>query len=304
MIKIKWLLYLQLPIAALLIGTVLFVGPLEGPAAVYMGLMFQRESLLAGPPIPWDEPDYLQRPLEAHRGFNVTSNSPRLIWWTNRLVNGVAIEGLPAIAGAPVYPQMVVFLNFDGEDYYLVLGRASISSAVVGLSEAMLAPESDQREVLATLAHEVMHLQHPVFWDDSLAAGAPEGWTETLTQVASLELLSGQCRMGWALACRSVHRELRNWARLWLEQWTYRHFGRPGMNAIRILLGQDMVRADKWDRFWANDWDRRMAIREKYGLAPLRIVLGLRGCRTDRYEDPFTGITLTLDDLCRELPPF
>jgi hypothetical protein len=246
--------------------------------------------LAAGPPVP-SPSDYTL--LEEVRGFDTVTNSRTVLLWSNRLVAAYALEGIVKFS---TYPRVVAIMNFDDEAHFIVLGRAAPAYGVIGLSERMLDPqEGDARELLFALAHEIGHLQHPSFFLDPEGM---EGRSETLTQIAALEVLAGQCHLGWKLACQATHLELYSLYRAGVADWVERHFplwAKPYVMAA--LLGEDSERIEKWDRFWLPHWEDRMDIRRKYAIDPL-LFLEHQGCREKRLVDPYFQLEFPLDDLC------
>lgn len=115
-------------------------------------------------------------------------------------------------------------------------------------------------------------------------------------------LLAGQCETGWQLACQALGYELKTLARVWLEDWGEQYFGPLGKDVARWVLGRDLRIAHKWDRFWAGDAEARKAIRARYALRPLGILMGLRGCQNSDFIDVYSEATMVLDDLCRYIP--
>lgn len=302
----------SLPLGAIVFAGLAFLGvltflgiqelrALQVPEGLYY--LYGYYALDPGPP-PYPGSvfsSYWEAPLEPTQGFNTQANHPILIQWGDRLANGYALE---RIVSTSTYPQVIVFLNFDGEEYFLVAGRANPFRQVIGVSELLIFPgEEDDREVLAVLAHEVGHLQHPAFFTDlGELLGAPEDWDETLTQIASLEVLAGQCNAGWELACGAFRKELQTWYRVAFIKWAWDRFGPIGRDGARLLLGLDLRKHQKWDRFWAPDMGSRLKVWEKYSIRPLMILMGFRGCRNTTFTDVYTELTFDLDDLCAYIP--
>jgi hypothetical protein len=280
-------------LASLLAGAVYGAIAAEVPQlAFFLFGAWKHKALAGGRVAPPD--DYTL--LKAVEGFDTETNSRTVLLWSNRLTAAYALERIVSSAS---YPRVVAIINFDDEGYYVVLGRAAVMFGVIGLSEAMFDPEDgDAREVLFTLAHEIGHLQHSAFFLD------PEGMdgrSETLTQIAALEVVSGQCWLGWDLACRAAHLEIYSLYRAGVADWIERHLPRLAKPAAMwLLLGEDPARVDKWDRFWAADWQTRMEIRRKYAIDPL-LYLVHNGCRSGRLVDPFFELEFDLDDVCRIL---
>lgn len=195
--------------------------------------------------------------------FGTTTNS---MWLNEQVRLIVPFFEYENIKELPNYPQVIVFEPMPGFRSFHILGTAGTPRnpgdiGVVRINERFMLEDFrlDERQMLATLVHELLHFQGGDF------LGGEPNWLESPqfeanTQAATLEVLAAMCNYKSEVACRafwddiyayargSFRMRLRRWG---LEQWYY---------PIADLLWWDSTErqaADKSLRYWMNNEDRK-----------------------------------------------
>lgn len=220
----------------------------------------------AGGAIPF-EPDYSgSESLPEDTTFMMVSNSNWLVVNTRMIAPFFSYEGLVEVAH---YPRAVVFLPFVDDSSFHIAGRYLppnlMGADIVILNERMFLREtSDEREVLATLVHELIHSQGGVFltW--------PSERLESATVAGTIEVLAAMCNYENDLACAAFWNEI-NWLamvslRVNLNE---RNLGFVYDIYARLFRSESQQRRyEKAMRFWADDMETLAGIYSKYGRGP------------------------------------
>lgn len=256
----------------------------------YIALVSDR---LAGESIPF-EPDYTRSQVyDPAVSFGIATNSLWLADKSRMIVPMIVYEDA---APVPVYPMFAVFAPRPAKDSVHILGWAKIAPvSAVFLNERYILENPDQKEVYATLVHELVHIHRGAYINGTSAE------FESATSAATQEILAGMCNYGDALACRSFWHSTRRLAlssfqmnarRLNLD-WAYEMY-------LRLLLNEEEMRTHrKANRFWfGHEWER-MEIVEKYGQYPwtAHVLPGVCGYDFDTQHDQWNTRHQQIEDV-------
>lgn len=249
----------------------------------------------AGKAVPFTDPTYANSHSQTIWG--IETNSQWLIDWTTKIVPAIVYEN--ASVGDGIYPSAVIFIPYAGIRSFHIGGSTISDYLVVFVNERYLTDPSwnDEREVLATLVHELVHVQGFTFVN-----GEPEQF-EAFTQAATLETLAGMCNYKTPLACSAFWNETQTYARVSFRlelnkrglDWLY--------DPIANILWRepsDIPAAAKSERYWATDPEGLAYIDLAYYQAPWEIILD--GTNHNQYLS--TGMCIPGPTCYIQLMPF
>ena len=234
--------------------------------------------------------------------WGMETNSKWLAEYTARILPFFEYEG---IGGGDELPGGVVLFPFMGETAFTIAGRAlrDVEAVLLNARYVLIPDWGDDAEILATLVHELAHLQRGNFIGDDPAV------FEALTESATAEVLAAMCNYGDALACRAFATAMKGNVTSMLR----RDMNQSGSDDLYQLWAdlslrhteRERDRADKVLRWWKDGrWPRLQEIMRRYGTAPLEnyILPGLRGSSFNsgvwRYDDSglFRRGSVSFDD--------
>lgn len=216
----------------------------------------------AGEEIPF-EPDY-----SLSQFYNVWGMITNSVWLAEQVRLIVPWFEYENVNERPNYPNAVFFQPLPGYQSFHILGLAHAAGTVspddpgvVYINERFMLEgfRSDQRQILATLVHELTHHQRGNF------LGKEPNWLtgeefEANTQSATIEVLAAMCNYKNEIACKAFWDEVYSYSRgsfrMRLRRWGLEQLYYP----IADLLWWDDVErqhADKNLRYWMNDEDRK-----------------------------------------------
>jgi hypothetical protein len=237
---------------------------------------------MAGDVIP-AEIDYIRS--EAYEPFyewGQTTNSEWLADYSRLIVPYFEWEELTARA---FYPERIIWAPRLGYTSLRVGGWAWPPMSQVYMNErvlleAMLVPEdADAGRILATLTHELVHIQGGNFFMSPSSVGeagsaAWSAWIEQHTEAASTEILAAMCQYGDTNACRAFWLSIEDYARSSLKLELIRIFGKPGWWMYDLWAdafirdANDVISANKSYRYWDAHYSDMISLLEKYGDFP------------------------------------
>lgn len=204
---------------------------------------------------------------------------------TNALLVAWTLEALPyfeyeGVTGMAIRPDNVQFVHYPtAMENFHVLGRAYCNPAGGGPVEINAraanpaSPWHGRPFILATLVHELIHVQGGGFCDGSSAE------LESTTQLVTLEVLAAMANHGNALALYTVLDELRDMA---LAAAHYEAMASGDNDRYRALerkvysTPQEQARLAKSARRWELDQATLKEILYKYSKIPIdKIIRGL-----------------------------
>jgi len=251
--------------------------------------------LRAGDPIPLDVEYTEQKPINV---WGMQTNSPWLTTWVKKIVPAFGYEKVCAV---PKYPRSIGFTPNPGYRSFHIAGFARPFLADAWLNERFLIDGrwNDARDALATLTHELIHLQ-----GGGYIVGEPEEF-ENRTQAATVETLAAMCNYGEETACRAFWQEYEGYTRIVFRLMLEDAGHGDWYNRIANLLWRDSMderAAEKASRFWAEDPDQLDYIYRAYYLGPWKIIQD--GVLLDVPQD--TGIMnwTTLGEIYKLQMPF
>jgi len=223
-------------------------------------------SIMAGPKVP-AEIDVDDNELLLT--WDTQSNSKAIIHMAYEIVPFFAVE---RVSDASHYPAVILVVPLVAETSFVIAGQAgkTPNGPMVRINERFL---DDRAGLLATLTHELIHLQGGYFLDP------PEGiegldrsyFIESRTSTATLEVLAAMCRYGNPVACQAFWGDLEVLARRSLQAKA----GRAGLLGLyewwaSAFLRDDAgdLRGEKMDRFWEGNRTEQQQIIERYGELP------------------------------------
>ena len=223
-------------------------------------------SRLAGPKVPSeidvDDNELLQT-------WDTLSNSKAIVHMAYDILPFFAVEG---VSDASHYPSVILVVPLVAEPSFVIAGQAGETpdGPMVRLNERFL---NDRAGLLATLTHELIHIQGGYFLDPPEGIGGLERsyFIESRTSTATLEVLAAMCRYGDPVACQAFWGDLESMARRSLQAKA----GRVGLLGLyewwsSTFLRDDAgdLRAEKMDRFWSARRVEQQQIVERYGELP------------------------------------
>ena len=172
----------------------------------------------------------------------------------------------------PIYPDSVGVLPFVGNQSFHVAGRMFPSENSVLLNERYFLDTrwNDQRRALATLVHELVHIQRGAFIDGESAE------FESATSTATAEILAAMCNYGDELACKAFWHDIESLARTSLLLQLNEYGLLNVYETWAKLFWRDYAQQDAYNkstRYWSNDMEGLMILRSKYNLVPWQNIL-------------------------------
>jgi len=197
--------------------------------------------------------------------WGIQTNSIYLTELARRIVPYFVYEGVLEEA-AENYPEAVYISPQPGYRSFHILGTANGQYKAVMINERFLIEEArlDGRQILATMVHELTHLQEGKFY------GGPPHWElpnvyEANTQSVTIEVLAAMCYHNDEMACKAFWDEIfaysRGAFRMRLRRWKLENLYEP----ISSFLWYDKAmenRAEKSMRYWNGHEDRRKHLYE------------------------------------------
>lgn len=197
--------------------------------------------------------------------------------WTVEILPYFEYEGLTAM---PIQPAAVTPTLYPAaSENFHVLGRAYCEPAGGGpieLNARVINPVSpwyERPSALATLVHELIHVQGGGFCQGSSAE------LESTTQLATLEVLAAMANHGNRLALYAVLDEIRDMALAAAQYEALEEGDRAGYAALKARVyatASERARVAKSERRWRGDPATLRDILHKYSKIPVdRILAGL-----------------------------
>ncbi|MHC4621878.1 MAG: hypothetical protein ACYTEQ_29420 [Planctomycetota bacterium] len=193
----------------------------------------------------------------------IQTNSLYLGELTRRIVPYFIYEGVLEEA-TEVYPQMVYVSPQRGYRSFHILGTAG--DDVVMINERFIIEEArlDGRQMLATMVHELTHLQKGKFY------GGPPHWEfpnvyEANTQAVTIEVLAGMCYHSDEMACNAFWEEIFSYSRGAVRMRLRRYKLESLYEPLSSFLWYDEAmehRAEKSMRYWNGHEDRKRHLYE------------------------------------------
>ena len=215
---------------------------------------------MAGDKMPF-EPDYSLS--QFYDVWGIVTNS---MWLNEQVRIIIPFFEYENISEMPTYPGAVIFEPMPGQRSFHILGMAGVPRnegdiGAVYMNERFTIEDfrSDERLLLSTLVHELLHFQRGDF------LGGEPNWLESSayeanTQAATIEVLAAMCNYRNEVACKAFWDEIYAYARgsfrMRLRRWGLESLYYP----IADLLWWDNVdrrAADKNLRYWEGDMDRK-----------------------------------------------
>jgi hypothetical protein len=199
--------------------------------------------------------------------WEMETNSTWLVNYTNMIVPMLVYEKITVGGGR--YPRAVMFAPYGGSRSEHVSGSTYPQFGWVIVNERHLLDMFwyDRRDTLATLVHELIHVQGGAF-----LFGASEQ-LEAATSAATVEALAGMCNFGDNLACQAFWNNVEYTARNDLRARLVMMNRDDVYLKIAAILWQDEVEekyTEKKARFWSENQDEFIDILGKYYFAPWR----------------------------------
>ena len=234
---------------------------------------------LAGPPVPFAFDYSRSLPLDPAKTWGLTINSEYLLEKVTLWVPQFAYEGI----SNGIYPKVTAIQPFLSEPSFVVAGttgRLADGPPIILLNERFFLEgrEIDERDIYATLLHELTHAQGGYFTPLPPPDPRPHNWAEqesarleSLTAATTVEMAAAICNRGDQVACGSFWLQIRDFATRSLQAkayrggygWAYEVFG-----DIYLTNHQERIQRDKSMRFWEpRMWELR-GILERYGEHP------------------------------------
>jgi hypothetical protein len=213
------------------------------------------------------------------RGFKIDTNSvytygmeSNNVWmaeYTRLIVPYMLYEH---VTPQPIYPFSAGSIPFPGNQSFHVAGRMIPSRNTIFLNERYWLDSrwSDQRRALATLVHELVHIQRGAYISGTSAQ------LESATSTATVEVLAAMCNYGDELACRAFWYDVSSLARSSLLV-NLDELGLVGVYEFWAnLFWRDAGETDSYNkamRHWDETPGGLMTIRKKYQLVPWEAVI-------------------------------
>lgn len=231
----------------------------------------------AGPKIPFTEED-----MGYQRGFKIDENNlyswgieSNNVWMSDYIRLIVPYMGYEKVNPTPFYPKAAGMTPYLSYQSFHVAGRMYPSADLISLNERYIldAKWNDQRRALATLVHELVHIQRGAYTAGESAE------LESATSMATVEVLAAMCNYMDDLACKAFWNDISGLARSSLMVQLSEYGLGNLYNWWANLAWRDASETDayyKSMRYWQDDMDALMVIRKKYNLVPWNaVVLGV-----------------------------
>lgn len=219
---------------------------------------------------------------EATQWGQVT-NSPYLTDLARQIIPYYVQEGVTdslsfgSMIIEPSIPVSIAFVPLIDDNAFHLLGQTNGFQVILNERYLTFSAWNDERGILSTLVHEMIHDQGGNFlfppsaeWD----LGSRSVWVEQHTQSATTEILASMCRMGERVACRAFWMSVGDAARgSYFTELSRAHLGwlyHPTMDLL-TRSRTESIRAEKNDRYWRNlpgGIAQRDAIIAKYQRGP------------------------------------
>jgi len=230
--------------------------------------------------------------------WGIKTNSELLCKFTLEVLPYYYYEGLHGENDA-VWPASIAFIPGDGQYHFHILGRASCAGHYAILnyrSQNYASPWNDATSILATLVHELGHVQG--------VCGEPVGYMEASNQVLTFEILAAMANHGNHYAVRPLVKELRDSSLSYVEAELIDTPLYPVFKLWKHLTinttFEERARVAKSRRYWANKQDELEYIIRSYGAVPYTLYASTVSSPpyiTPKLQLIEWGQTLVLDDL-------
>ena len=274
------------------VGIALGIGTSELPKLWRDFVFINVAHIKAGESIPFEIEDYsLGIAYDRDYTWGFVTNSTWIVQETSLIVPYFEYEGITYKVN---YPRMVYFTPVPGETSLRLLGAASAEWNFLLINDRILFDErwNDERSMLSTLVHELIHLQGELF-----TSATNPGLSESMTQAATMEVLAAMCNYGDDVACFAFWSDVETFARSSFRtslndaglSWVY--------DPLANLLwrnAKEEIAAEKTNRYWADDPGERARITKEYGSQPWNkfVLAGLRGIPMNTgNREPIAGST-------------
>lgn len=222
---------------------------------------------LAGEAVPLDAPHSYDA---LFRVYDTITNSKMMSEWAYQILPFFAVEN---ISNGNRYPRTILLVPNVAKRSFVVAGTARCEEGEVWLNDRFV---QDKAQTLATLTHELIHIQMGNFcvMPDREEGNDPTSrsiWVESHTTAATVEATAAMCRYGSPTACQSFWQEISALARRsvqaklmrahvpWLYYWWV---------SATMRNDQEDLLAEKMSRFWAPNMGELQGIVERYGEFP------------------------------------
>lgn len=198
-----------------------------------------------------------------------------------------------------VSPNVALAEPMPGMSSFHLLGTANPNSRTFRINERLLegSVRFDEKQALATVVHESIHLQRTPSPGVFNSTWAPI--IEPNTQAATIEVLAAMCNYRNEVACDAFWHELWKQTSTSVELYAIHHNLQPLYRWYEDtfwLTPEDREAFAKSDRFWNSTPERKTQLNEillNYGAGPWRKIL-VKGIRQNVPLN--TGATLWFDD--------
>ncbi len=209
-------------------------------------------------------PDY-GRTTYTYGDWGMYSNSKWLLDEARIIVPYFSYENINSV---PDYPQLILFVPMTAESSFHLGGQTNCSDKIIINEKFAMLDSWKGMDLLSTLVHELAHVQKGVFCGDRANS-------ETMTQVATVEVLAGMCNHGVELSCDSFWNEFGDMAEQSIRtRWMARYKSDIPWQIFEDTFIRDAKEKEysaKSTRHWFQDEvhkSRLEYIIEEYGSAP------------------------------------